>query len=138
MTVNPDFSHWDKIERRGFSVSPLLFVQSGSVDKILYLTARLESNPQLNNLPGGQQFGPFTSRNLTPDPGTGRPANLTFDQFLHVLRIGEDLDHAPPIVPGPQDLLQVMPWVEFGKMSTRDIRAIYEYLRAIPSRPTCV
>jgi hypothetical protein len=89
-------------------------------------------------LSGGQQFGPFTSRNLTPDPVSGRPADLTFDQFLHVLRTGEDLDHEPPIVPGPtKDLLQVMPWVEFGKMSTRDIRAIYEYLKAIPSRQTC-
>ncbi len=91
-------------------------------------------------LSGGQHFGPFTSRNLTPDTVTGRPADLTFDQFLHVLRTGEDLDKTPPWVPGPtsaHDLLQVMPWVEFGKMSDRDIRAIYEYLKAIPSRATC-
>jgi hypothetical protein len=25
-----------------------------------------------------------------------------------------------------------MPWPTFGKMSERDLRAIYEYLRAIP------
>jgi hypothetical protein len=31
--------------------------------------------------------------------------------------------------------LQVMPWPVYGKMSDRDLRAIYEYLRAIPSLP---
>ena len=29
-----------------------------------------------------------------------------------------------------------MPWPVYGKMSTLEIRAIYEYLRAIPSLPT--
>jgi hypothetical protein len=77
-------------------------------------------------------FGPFISRNLTPN-AAGRPAGLTFEQFLHVLRTGEDLDFLPPHVPSAtNDLLQVMPWVVFGKKTDRDIRAIYEYLRAIP------
>ena len=83
-------------------------------------------------LAGGMAFGPFISRNLTPN-AAGLPAGLTFEQFLHVLRTGEDLDFIPPHVPSAaNDLLQVMPWPVFGKKTDRDIRAIYEYLRAIP------
>jgi hypothetical protein len=84
-------------------------------------------------LAGGMAFGPFISRNLTPN-AAGLPAGLTFEQFLHVLRTGEDLDFLPPHVPSDtNDLLQVMPWPVFGKKTDRDIRAIYEYLRSIPS-----
>lgn len=79
-------------------------------------------------LAGGRAFGPFTSRNLTPDV-SGKPAGLTLEEFLHVLRTGEDLDHAHPAI---SPLLQVMPWPVYGHMTDRDIRAIYEYLRAIP------
>ena len=82
----------------------------------------------LNHLTGGNQFGPFTSKNLTPDPVTGRPAGLTRDEFVHLIRTGETDDH--PFFP-----LQVMPWPTFRKMTDRDLHAIYEYLRAIPSRP---
>jgi hypothetical protein len=83
-------------------------------------------------LTGGRQFGPFTSRNLTPDL-SGKPAGLTFDEFEHVLRTGAEPDrppgsHLPPI-------LQVMPWPVYSQMTRRDMRAIYEYLSAIPSRP---
>ena len=86
-------------------------------------------------LAGGQAFGPFISRNLTPD-AQGLPAGMTFKKFLHTLRTGEDDDKIPPNVPSPShDLLQVMPWPVFRKMSDHDIQAIYEYLKAIPSRP---
>jgi hypothetical protein len=77
-------------------------------------------------LSGGRQFGPFiTSRNLTPD-SAGLPAGLTLDQFLNVMHTGAD-----PEMPG--QLLQVMPWPVYGDMTDRDLRAVYEYLRAIPS-----
>ena len=82
-------------------------------------------------LRGGQTFGPggaFTSRNLTPDKD-GKPAGLTADEFTQVIRSGEDLDHWHPAF-GP--LLQVMPWPKYQDMSDTDLRAIYEYLRAIP------
>ena len=86
-------------------------------------------------LAGGTAFGPFISRNLTPD-AEGRPAGYTFDQFQQVMRQGTDLKHIPPNVPSAEnDLLQVMPWPAYGDMTNRDLRAIYEYLRAIPSRP---
>ena len=79
-------------------------------------------------LTGGRQFGPFTSVNLTPD-ALGRPAGLTLDEFMTLLRTGHDPD-APP-----GRLLQVMPWPVFGKKTDNDLRAIYEYLSAIPSKP---
>ena len=86
-------------------------------------------------LAGGRAFGPFISRNLTPD-ANGRPAGLTRQQFLRVLRTGVDLKGLPPFVPSPSnDLLQVMPWTVHGKMIERDLNALYEFLRAIPSRP---
>ena len=89
---------------------------------------------------GGRLFGPpavgLRSRNLTPDAVTGLPAGYTFEEFLHVIRTGEDLKHLPPFAPSVAlDLLQnPMPWPGFAKLTDRDIRAIYEYLRAIPSR----
>ncbi len=84
---------------------------------------------------GGTMFGPFIPRNLTPYPN-GRPAGLTRSQFRRVLRTGADLKHLPPPVPSPaNDLLQIMPWPVLGKMLDRDIDAIYEYLKSIPSQP---
>lgn len=78
-------------------------------------------------LAGGMQFGPFTSRNLTPE--NGLPEGHTYQEFLTILRTGKDFDMAHPQF-GP--LLQVMPWPTYQDMSDHDIRAIYEYLRSIP------
>lgn len=75
-------------------------------------------------LAGGVPFGPFVSRNLTPDD-SGRPAGLSLDEFMTTLRTGHDPDN-------PGELLQVMPWPVYGKMTDRDLRAVYEYLSAIP------
>jgi hypothetical protein len=80
-------------------------------------------------LAGGVEFGPFTSRNLTPRASNGRPAGLTLAQFTEVLRKGTDFKHRHPEI---SNLLQVMPWPVFGKLSDREIEAVYEYLRAIP------
>jgi hypothetical protein len=90
--------------------------QAEVIDPMVYLT-------------GGNQFGPFTSANLTPD-SNGLPAGLTLSEFIHLLRTGETDDH-----PAFGPLLQVMPWPTFRKMTDRDLRAIYEFLSAIPSRP---
>jgi len=78
-------------------------------------------------LAGGQHFGPFVSPNITPD-ANGLPAGLTWPQFREVIRTGHDPDVAG-------HLLQVMPWPVYAKMTDRDLRAIYEYLRSIPSLP---
>jgi hypothetical protein len=78
---------------------------------------------------GGRMFGPtITSANLTPD-NAGRPAGLTRDEFVQTLRTG----HNPHDPAG--EILQVMPWPAYGKMTTRDLVAVYEYLRALPSLP---
>jgi hypothetical protein len=88
-------------------------------------------------LVGGTVFGPFVSRNLRPNATTGLPARLTFEEFQTVMRTGADLKQRPPHVPGPgpeDDLIQVMPWPELRNMTDLDIRAIYEYLSALPPR----
>ena len=78
-------------------------------------------------LGGGTPFGPFVSRNLTPDK-SGRPlGGATFAEFLQIMRTGIDVDNVPP-----SPLLQVMPWPVYQNMTDRDLRAIYEYLSAIP------
>lgn len=79
-------------------------------------------------LAGGMAFGPFISRNITPD-STGLPASLTLDQFINVIRTGEDPLHLHPQL---GSLLQVMPWPAFRKMSDHDLEAIYDYLSTIP------
>jgi hypothetical protein len=79
-----------------------------------------------NYLAGGVHFGPFVSKNLTPDPTEGNmPEGLTYEQFLTVMRTGHD-----PDVPG--HILQVMPWPIFRHMTDHDLRAVYEYLSSIP------
>lgn len=85
-----------------------------------------------NYLAGGLDFqlGPgvvVTSANLTPDDH-GRPEGHTFDEFKAILRTGHD--------PDENRTLQVMPWPVYRNMTEGDMRAIYEYLRALPSRPT--
>jgi cytochrome c553 len=76
-------------------------------------------------LAGGQEFGPFISPNLTPDE-SGRPAGLTYKKFFNAIRFGKDPDE-------PGELLKIMPWPVYSKLQDRDIRAVYEYLKAVPS-----
>jgi len=77
-----------------------------------------------NYLAGGTPFGPFVSRNITPDV-SGKPAGLTRNEFIELLRKGHDPEN-------PGELLQVMPWPVYGRMIKRDLEAVYEYLSAIP------
>lgn len=84
-------------------------------------------------LAGGQDFGPVFTRNLTPD-ATGKPAGLTFDEFLAVIRVGRDWKNLPPNVGNP-DTLIIMPWMAFRFGTDRFVRAMYEYLSAIPCLP---
>ena len=77
-------------------------------------------------LAGGASFGPgVTSRNITPR-ANGLPANRTLEQFIELMRTGKDFGG------GATPILQVMPWPVYGKMSDRELEAIYEFLRAIP------
>ncbi len=96
--------------------------------------------PKQINIPcylaGGTPFGPPgpgtpVSRDITPWED-GKPAGLTFDQFVHVIRTGEDPDN-------PGQVLHVMPWPVYQSMTDHDLRAIYDYLSSIPAIPanTC-
>jgi hypothetical protein len=103
-------------------------------------------------LGGGDDFGTLDpgglsahiiTRNLTPDK-TGRPlGGATLEEFVDIIRHGKDHDNwhptcsgalGPHCVPPPFDgtLLQIMPWPVYANMDDRDLRAIYEYLSAIP------
>ncbi len=91
---------------------------------------------------GGQCFGPFMARNLTPDT-TGRPEGLTQAEFIKVMRTGEDIHCEkfptdPICALGPDTpVLQVMPWPTYHSMTNDDLKAIYTYLTALPSAEPC-
>src|SRR5882672_5384292 len=63
-------------------------------------------------LAGGVPFGPFVSKNITPD-ATGKPHGLTFDQFREAIRTGVDPDDG--------GILQVMPWPFYHHMTDGDL-----------------
>jgi hypothetical protein len=120
------------------------------------LSPPFSGNEQINTstyLGGGRDFGPFGSlphlytRNLTPDK-TGLPAGgHTYAEFVEIMRRGTDFDHVHPSCTGPGtpanclappfngDLLQVMRWPFFRNMTDHELRAIYEYLSAVPCNP---
>lgn len=84
-----------------------------------------------NFLAGGVKFGPFTSRNLTPDPKRNNlPGGMSLTDFIKIMRTGTDRDSLHAQI---SPLLQVMPWPVYAKMSDRDLLAIYLYLSAIPN-----
>jgi hypothetical protein len=85
-------------------------------------------------LAGGRPFGPFRSRNITPDPSSTLTHDQQYQEFVNVMRTGLDPDNLHP----PISLLQVMPWSVYQDMTDRDLRAIFEYLSAIPhADPYC-
>src|SRR5713101_960184 len=107
-------------------------------------------------LGGGRDFGALVagsahiiSRNLTPDK-TGLPeGGHTFSEFVEIIRTGKDFDHLHPACSGTPnsgcmpapfngDVLQIMPWPIYKNMTDHDLRAIYEYLSAIPCIDTIV
>jgi hypothetical protein len=117
---------------------------------------------QATYLGGGRVFPPLVagspgttptivSRNLTPDK-TGRPeGGRTYAEFREIMRTGIDLDHQHPNCSDPTvtastscfplnlpwdgDLLQIMPWPELRHLTELELRAIYEYLSAVPCNP---
>jgi hypothetical protein len=157
-----DFDAWREFDSRvikGFRIAPVRLNLKGKNPRLVGLRSYIVNaqggcndchtappyeeggNPfmgqpeQINRegyLAGGVAFGPITSRNLTPR-ANGRPANLTWDQFREVMRKGTDFKNRHPEI---SPLLQVMPWPVYGNMNSLDLLAIYEYLKAIPSRPT--
>ena len=76
---------------------------------------------------GGIAFGPFTSRNITPD-STGEVVG-GLANFKTMIRTGEDLKKLHPQI---SPLLQVMPWPVYQDMNDRELDAIFAYLSSIP------
>lgn len=88
-------------------------------------------------------FPDIISRNLTPDKTGRAEGGNSFAQFKAILRTGIDMDKVHPTCTGAPDgkclpppfdgsLLQIMPWPIHQNMTDHDLRAIYEYLSAIP------
>ncbi|HZQ59913.1 MAG TPA: diheme cytochrome c-553, partial [Casimicrobiaceae bacterium] len=67
-------------------------------------------------------WGVSYAANLTPDK-TGI-AGWTVDQFIQAMRTGKHLGVGRPILPP-------MPWQQIGKLTDRDLRAIYAYLKSL-------
>jgi hypothetical protein len=121
-----------------------------------FLSPPFSGKEQINQatyLGGGRDFGPIGSlphlysRNLTPD-NTGLPeGGRTYEQFVEIMRQGTDFDHVHPNCTAPGtpancveppfngDLLLVMRWPFFKNMTDHELRAIYEYLSAVPCNP---
>jgi hypothetical protein len=78
-------------------------------------------------LVGGNVVFGVLAPNLRPELGTTPrlPAGRTYQQFAEEMRKG--------INPDDGHILQVMPWPDFQDMTEQDIRAIYEYLSALPA-----
>ena len=77
-------------------------------------------------LGGAVVFG-VTAPNLRPELGTTPPlpAGRTYPEFDEEMRFG--------ISPDDGHILQVVPWPDFQDMTGQDLRAIYEYLLALPA-----
>jgi len=78
-------------------------------------------------LAGGAEFGPFVSRNLTRVP-----QRRSLEEFIEIMRTGKDFNFGMGMPPDETPILQVMPWPVYGKMTDRELAAIYEFLKAIP------
>jgi mono/diheme cytochrome c family protein len=59
------------------------------------------------------------SRNITPDPQTGRIYGWTFTQFQERFRRGKLIEHS------------AMPWGPFSRMSDEELKAIYNFLQTV-------
>ena len=73
--------------------------------------------------PWGVTYAP----NLTPHKETGLGL-WTEDQFLRAMRTGKHWGQ-----PDNRPILPPMPWQNYARMNADDLKAIYAYLRSVPS-----
>lgn len=89
-----------------------------------------------NFLAGGRLFALPTenvcSRNITPEPGTHKPAGLSRAEFQYVFKTGCDPQEANFHDPETCGLLQVMPWPQYRDLKPQDVNAIYSFLSVLP------
>ena len=94
-------------------------------------------------LAGGQCFGPFMARNITPDSDSGLPADLSETDLITMMRTGADLectnDPTDPIcaIEPPTPVLQVMPWPAYHNATDQALKDVYAYLLALPHAEPC-
>lgn len=83
------------------------------------------------NFAGGTKFsmtgGVTESANITPDIETGI-GRLTKEDFVN--RFKRYDNKVIPVKPG--EFNTPMPWTLFAGMNTRDLEAIYDYLKTVP------
>jgi hypothetical protein len=75
-------------------------------------------------------WGISYATNLTPDQNTGLGI-WTEDMFLSAMRTGRHMGTSRPIQPP-------MPWPSYRHLTDEDLKAVYAYLRSIPSIPNRV
>ncbi|HYE73479.1 MAG TPA: c-type cytochrome, partial [Blastocatellia bacterium] len=77
-------------------------------------------------LPDGSKV---RSANITPDKETGI-SNMTKEQFISRFKsFAATAYQAPEVKAG--EFNTVMPWTFYGRMTEKDLNAIYEYLRTL-------
>ena len=81
---------------------------------------------------GGQEyqlpFGILRATNITPDEtGIGQ---WTEEQFVLRFKM-YDNPNMKPIAVEPDEFNTIMPWIMYGGMETRDLKAIYKYLSSL-------
>lgn len=69
-------------------------------------------------------WGISFAANLTPDVETGI-GSWTEEMFIKALRTGKHMGEGRPILPP-------MPWENFAKLDTEDLKAIFAYLKSLP------
>jgi mono/diheme cytochrome c family protein len=77
-----------------------------------------------NDLAGGTSPGAPMGPNLTPG---GAFAAYTEEAFLNVMHTG--------VTPGGRTLSEEMPWINYGKMTDDELKAIFMYLQSVPPLP---
>jgi cytochrome c553 len=70
-------------------------------------------------------WGISYAANLTPDRETGL-GSWTEQNFLDTMRTGRHMGRGRPILPP-------MPWEMVGKLNDQDLRAVFAYLRSLPT-----
>ena len=128
---------------------PKFFTGTKEINTKTYLAGGRDFGPFPASAPANKQILHLYTRNLTPDK-TGLPeGGHTFEDFVQIMRKGTDFDRVHPNCGAPDapgfpncmplpfngELLQVMRWPFFKDMTDHDLRAIYEYLSAIPCNP---
>ncbi|MEO7206759.1 MAG: cytochrome C [Steroidobacteraceae bacterium] len=137
--------------RRGYEIAPVPLNLKGKDWRLVGLGSHFvnavadcngchTADPSVEYAPGGNPYFKGNQPKVI-NQSTYLAGGHTFAEFLQILRTGEDLDHLHPnctatlltnCFPFNGDLVQIMPWPVFQSLKEQDIRAIYEYLSAIP------